>query len=564
VADPFGTPENPLDCDGDGVADYLDPDSDGDGVLDLFEASSDSDGDGFADRYVHDADGDTISDKIEFGDGDTPLDSDEDGIPDFKDHDSDNDGLLDKFEPVCDNGVDARILKDADGDGYSDLAEYVSAKEAGKDTKEYICDPNKGVGEFYEFYFELPVSGEASSQVLTFKPRVQKADIFFSLDITGSMEHSLSALKSALSGALPQNIRERVSESAFGVAFFTDFDVTPIWKLASGISENITAVSNAITAQNIVHTTTDAPEIAIESLYQIATGEGVPNEISTTPIAANRRGGGQFRAASLPIILSVSDALSHNPANVTGAHNSTQTFAALKKLGARVITLRPNKESSDDSGPIAVQGRKISMATNAVVPVCAFKNNNNSWLCGTDRCCTNLFNDPPSYAPSNGMCTLSYLVPLIQDDFQEVVVQGVEALVKYATYDITTRVSGYDLPAGKNTSCFIDRVEAISYEPPPQEPEKSCSPVATRKDFAGKGYNDGFTNFATGTAKPDRASSTLKFEVSAKNNDCYVPDSIEAKLFKAVIEVYDPVTGQVFDTQNVAIIVPGEPPVAIN
>ena len=146
---------NPIDNDGDGIADYLDIDSDNDGVPDNVEAQStigyiapsgqdinanglddayeangnlgiipeDTDGDGLPDYVDEDSDNDNIPDRIE------AHDHDQDGIPEFVliGSDKDNDGLDDGFEgeTVIDRDVNDEIddpyndLPNTDGDGES-------------------------------------------------------------------------------------------------------------------------------------------------------------------------------------------------------------------------------------------------------------------------------------------------------------------------------------------------------------------------------------------------------------------------------------------------------------
>ena len=89
---------------------------------------TDSDGDGTADDVDTDDDGDGVPD----GEDPFPLDPDEsadtdgDGIGDKADTDDDGDGMLDNFE--IGNGFDpldpADALEDADGDGFTNLAEF--------------------------------------------------------------------------------------------------------------------------------------------------------------------------------------------------------------------------------------------------------------------------------------------------------------------------------------------------------------------------------------------------------------------------------------------------------
>ena len=117
---------NPIDTDGDGIIDALDPDDDGDGVLTVDEdidmdgdpTNDDTDGDGIPDYLDADDDGDSILTRDEDLDGDGDPrndDTDGDGIPNYLDRDDDNDGVWTIFEDVDGNG-DPRD-DDTDGDG---------------------------------------------------------------------------------------------------------------------------------------------------------------------------------------------------------------------------------------------------------------------------------------------------------------------------------------------------------------------------------------------------------------------------------------------------------------
>jgi len=108
------------DADGDGIAnldevalgtDPYDQDSDGDGLLDTDELSQiggewvpmDSDGDGTHDAIDPDDDGDGVPTLVE-----GTVDTDGDGTPDYLDLDSDNDGLPDEQEGIADADCDLR------------------------------------------------------------------------------------------------------------------------------------------------------------------------------------------------------------------------------------------------------------------------------------------------------------------------------------------------------------------------------------------------------------------------------------------------------------------------
>jgi len=111
-----------FDTDGDGLADFRDPDSDSDTIPDSVEAGSvpnapvDTDGDGAPDFRETDSDGDSIPDNVEAGPAPTaPADTDADGTPDFQDLDSDNDTVPDAAEAPA--APVAPANPDMDGDG---------------------------------------------------------------------------------------------------------------------------------------------------------------------------------------------------------------------------------------------------------------------------------------------------------------------------------------------------------------------------------------------------------------------------------------------------------------
>ncbi|MBQ9396406.1 MAG: hypothetical protein IJU23_12960, partial [Proteobacteria bacterium] len=227
----------------------------------------------------------------------------------------------------------------------------------------------------------------------------------------------------------------------------------------------------------------------------------------------------------------------------------------LKNKGVRVISL----DVGYGDGDYYKQMTAWSRESEAIVPVCAFKTKDNTWNCNgstaENRCCLGDSSSAP--VTINGIknqCILKYTGQ--QSSVNEYIVRGVDALVKYGAYNVTTKIRGNVMDNNKNTSCFIDKIVAKEYIAPPKEPEKSCNPEAIPTQFSAS-YNDGFTNFATGTSTAGVAGAKLTFTVYAKNNGCY-PQGEEAKVFTAYIDVYNPTTGLLFDTQLVSIIVPAK------
>jgi len=124
----------PVDTDGDTVADYIDIDSDADGIADIVEGNGDLDSDGKPDFRDTDADGDGLPDATE--DSQSPAltgtDTDADGIDNALDVDitggSDNNG----------NGIDDALEPtDTDGNGKPDHLEITTVEPTPEPTCVY-------------------------------------------------------------------------------------------------------------------------------------------------------------------------------------------------------------------------------------------------------------------------------------------------------------------------------------------------------------------------------------------------------------------------------------------
>jgi len=543
-------PTHPVNTDGDPQPDYLDTDSDGDAISDAVEGTADPDGDTLPNYVDTDADGDTIPDATE---GTADLDGDLQ--PNFLDLDADGDGLRDELEVFCPAlSRHSSQFPDTDGDGFSDLAEHAVGSD--------LCDPTSGVLDVVDFYFELPHGAPERTDTLYFYPQVRRTDVFFSMDTTGSMSGAVTNLRSGLSGIMAET-RGRVADAAFGVGQWEDFPVGFFgsfgdlpWRLLRSMTTDSAAAQLGVNALTL-HGGSDYAEAGYEALYQLATGDG----ISWTPVTAGSvppytgagNGGVGFRDGTLPIVLHITDATSHEAseyiaAGITQAHSKAQAFAVLQALGARVVSINNAWDNTN-----VAQLSEISSTTGAVVPVCAFRTGAATWRCGTSQCCTGLAG--AGVAPVGGRCTLQYRINTDGSGLGAAVVDGIDALVKYTTFDVYTRVRDDGSVATPDTSCFVKSVQALLYVAPPAEPESTCTPAATPAAFLGAIYNNGFRGVATGTSSSTRPGIQLHFTVHAENDSCAFP-AFEAQLFTAFIDVVDVTTGQVLDTQEATIIVP--------
>lgn len=576
--------EDGFDTDGDLVPDYLDvdsdnddlrddeevengldpknPDSDGDTISDGDEGLDDPDDDGVANALDDDSDGDGTPDDEEAGDSlvDTPpIDVDFDGIPDFLDLDSDGDGLPDDAEVACGRG-----LEDGDGDGYIDLVEVVTGADP-CDAEDTVLD--HGV----EFFFVLPYDGGEQSATLRFVPRVQRADVFFNIDTTGSMSGVITTLKAGLDSIMSSTLT-RLSDSAFGVAGFEDFPQSPYgsvsdepFHLYSGITFDGTIAQAAADALALGGGG-DGPEAGYEALFQAAVGTGVSGDGGDFGpfTVSDRIGGAQFRPGALPIIVHATDADSHDSVDKTNnpaypasynAHDRVAALDALRGIGARVITIQNGSLST-----AAASLTEISEVTRAVVPPCSFKTSATEWRCGDDQCCL-----PDTTAPTTGSggdpeCVLRYQIQNDGTGLADVTTDGIDAIIKYTKFDVFAdgRDDGDD--ATPDTGEFLTRIVANTPDDtfkPPLEPEFSCNPVPVPAAFNDESYDNGFEGFAVGSSSTTREGARLFFTVHAQNSS--VRETAEPQVFTAFIDIVDVQTGAVLDTQDVVVIVPAMP-----
>jgi len=192
-------------------------DMDGDGIADGREGPGDSDGDGTPNQLDDDSDGDGLLDADEARSSDpcAPGDSDGDGTPDFLDTDSDNDGLPDRDEVTA--GTDPTTI-DSDGDGITDLAEVA----AGVDP----TDPTSTIPED-DFFVVLPYEGDRANRTLRFGTAIGVADVFFLVDMTGSMRGVRTNIINGLVDTIIPGIEARIPNVQFGAGGYDDFGVSP-------------------------------------------------------------------------------------------------------------------------------------------------------------------------------------------------------------------------------------------------------------------------------------------------------------------------------------------------
>jgi hypothetical protein len=356
----------PVDTDNDGTPDYMDEDSDGDGIYDEFEAGTtafnrvprDSDGDGKPDFQDLDSDNDGTPDRDERGvpAGDKPLDTDGDGLYDFQDTDSDGDGLSDWDEN--------NIYKtdpydfDTDGDGFSDGAEILAG-----------TSPLDGTSVIDGIYI-IVQERTTVEEIFNFELRIQRGDVGFLTDTTGSMGGTITAVQGSYDTLLT-DLTATFDDVAGGAAHYDDYNYgsmgsgadTP-FELTKGITTDHAAVKSAV-ASWFASGGADGPESTVEALYQAASGAGYDQgcdgrydaaqdvlpflsdasdpfggsageAYDPTLLEAGTRGGMGFRAYSLPVIIYATDNLLRDP-EADGGHSATPGGCPIDATSSDVV-----------------------------------------------------------------------------------------------------------------------------------------------------------------------------------------------------------------------------------
>lgn len=569
-------------------------DEDGDTISDFDEQSDiprDTDGDGTPDFRDLDSDGDGISDADEAGDDDVrtpPVDSDGDRTPDFQDDDSDNDGLLDSEEVTL--GTDPTLL-DTDGDGESDGVEIAGGSDP--------LDPDSTLASSGDFTFDLLPGGMDRTDTLQFNPSIQKADILFLVDTTGSMGGVITDLRTSLT-ALVSAIRDAIPDAQFGVARHDDFPVAGYgsgadrpYVLVQRITNNDMAVRtgvNSLTASGGA----DGPESQIEALYQAAVGDGFRSMTGTTWVPAfdpdagfdadlghGRIGGAGYREDAKPIVILATDITFHRKwgdTTVVAGDRFTwcgetatsgcdayamgnfgaaadqqpktinQALTALRGIGAAVLGLAV-RETGVSGRDARAETSSFAVRTGAWIDPDA-AGNCQTGVDGADRPAESWDPDGAGPAAARDLCPLVFSADGAGDGTTEGIVNALNALTSFVPFS-TLHTEARDNPA----TAAVDESEFFVRGIPVSADPATCDPLPTpadRLDGTGALGSDGEFDSFTGVVP----GCLVTFQIVARNDDV-VARTCRDQLFNLdVIVVGDDVVEA--DRRTVVVRVPGD------
>lgn len=435
-------------------------------------------------------------------------------------------------------------------------------------------------GDQPDFLFVLPHKDKDGSKEasLRFSTAVPKLDVFFNVDTTMSMKEEIAELRSSLQNTIVPQVQKKVEDTQFGVGSFDDFPVLPHgrseggivakrndqpFSLKQAITPDIARVQNAVNALKLGHGG-DVPESNFESLYQISTGEGLTGPGATRVAARKNKGigGVGFREGTMPVIVTITDAVSHIPgesdddgcerdynSSVSAvAHTRKQTLDALEKVCARVIYVASGGGKKSDSPEHCIpdtDGVALATATGARVFPAVWDKNRPAG-CSPGQCCTGI-NGKGKAPEKDGRCSLVYNVDEDGRGMGSTIVSGIQSLAFYAQFDVTLEqkgekesIQGDKLLDDRTTLDFIEAIEADKSGDPPLKglPKPKAS-------------GDHFKGVTPGTQ--------VEFKIRAFND--FLPEKEgKVQVFRAQIKVRaDQCEGLELDTREVTIIVPPAP-----
>ncbi|HEX4451215.1 MAG TPA: hypothetical protein VH143_10115 [Kofleriaceae bacterium] len=464
-------------------------------------------------------------------------------------------------------------------------------------------------GEQTDFFFVLPYADTMhQDKPLDFSTAIPALDVFFLMDATGSMQNEINNLQLALTTpttGVIDSILATVPNTEFGLGALEDFPVSgggPLpygettatctgtlpyspangdgtpdqpFKLRQTITSNASDVQTAI--NGLTHPSAamppdqlqtigcggDLPEAGFEAVYQTATGAGLSGP-SPTSVPAGAVG---FRTAAMPVIVSLSDAVSHGTDETTScivhestttitygpaqlnyagsvaavAHSREQTATAVEGICGRFVGIAPVKDCDAEE-----YMTYLSTQTGARVPPGAWDVGTRPTGCGPTQCCTG--QNSAGMAPdADGLCPLVFRVTTGGAGVSSGVTTGIEMLARFAQFDVPTQESGVmtdiygnALPTGHSTADFLKSVTPSSYVLPPPPPD-----VPPPTIDANKIQFDGVT-----------PGTQVTFTIDAYND--FVAQTDQAQIFEATISV---LAGgcNVLDQRTVLILVPPMP-----
>jgi hypothetical protein len=293
---------------------------------------------------------------------DAPADAPAPGV------DTDGDGLSDEAERGYGTSP---TTPDTDGDGVSDLIEIGAGTSP---TDGSVSPRTRGDFVFLVPHLQPP---EPTRDTLQFSTNLQRADVYFMMDNTGSMGGTIANLQAGLTSTVIPAITTGIPEAWFGVGGFDDYPIGSYGNTpatcggfygggprtdTAGVQHDqaffqyqimTPSSADAQTAVNRYQTNcgNDGPESGVAALFALASRDTLGGYarfpgVSPPVCAAGFRGAACFRPDAVPIVIVMTDVDQHNRPGCGCNYNTSvpgsgpswaAAIAALRGLNARVV-----------------------------------------------------------------------------------------------------------------------------------------------------------------------------------------------------------------------------------
>lgn len=401
---------------------------------------------------------------------------------------------------------------------------------------------------------ELPFQGPTQTFQLSGEASLGMLDVHLSVDTSASIDSEIDELQDALDDEILPDLRDVVPALCVGVSRFEDFPRPPFgntktsahradrpYELLTAITSSRSAIAAAVSKLDLpLGIGGDTPEAGAEALYQIATGEGyeLNDRAVIKPFDGDAaHGGGEiggvgFRPGALHVVLHITDAPAHTPADYEAdfpdTHSLDDAAKALVAIDARVVSIvssvcekEDRGDSCDDRFPFEARREleKLAYETGAVTAPD-----------DDDECPTGI--EGAAHEPYEGVCPLVFDVTDQGDGLVESFTSAITTLVNDIRFSRVVGVAAND-PLGLVESI---RPIAVSDEAPE---------IA---DLLPSGAPDG---------RPDtfvnaRAGAPIVFEVRLRN--VRLPPRDEPQVFRVVLQIRG--DDLIVDEQTLRITVP--------
>lgn len=246
-------------------------------------------------------------------------------------------------------------------------------------------DAGPDAGQMPDECIELPFREPPRELDVSFSAQILSADIYFLVDVTGSMGEEIEQIREKLRDEIIPGLAAEIPDVRFSVGHFADFPLPELnygegddqlFRLLLQSSDDVSAVQAAVNRIPL-QGGRDGPEAMVEALYLSATGEGMGRFTPASSCPSGTVAYPCFRPEGSRIFLTFSDAPSHNGPGghdpYVGVRPDPHTYddavRELRAIGARVLGLYSGGDGglgeqdlvmlARDTGAIRADGQPI-------------------------------------------------------------------------------------------------------------------------------------------------------------------------------------------------------------